>query len=588
MVHTEIRPTFTIGVTGHRDLAESCLTEVADRTGKFLASIRTRLPGVELVLMSGMADGADRLAARCAIDNQIRVVALLPMERQAYEEDFSAQSLTEFHAFLGHPLVRTVELPGAFVETAERGSGQALERDACYKNLSRVLIQKSNLLLALWDGTDTGLIGGTSDVVLSYLGGFDAHASPTQSMQYVPPGAQALGSLEYALWVPVRRRSAAREIDVPTAAVFLSGIKNTKALVQHQRIPEGLSDRIEQLADYCADARVLTATGKGELSWGLPDHPVKASQDDPENLLQRIETEFIRADGLAIFFQGHSDRMFKAFSFVGALLGLLFLVYGSFPTDNMLLYGYIAVFVASYIVYHWAHRQRWLLKHVMYRLLAEVLRVRFFLRRTGAEGLVDAIAIARFVGIDRLDGFDWILQLLKSVAPRTESAPESVERSTALLAAVKADWVDDQAGYFARKIRVMRERNRRVEGVKSLLVTTVLVVIVALICFEAPLLTAIPGGEVSYKSALVFLMGLFPFWLAVWELYHDKMATTELLWQYRNQAETFAVAAYRLEQTDDSAERRKVVSDLATHALLESYQWAIQRIQREHDPPSVV
>ena len=42
------------------------------------------------------------------------------------------------------------------------------------------------------------------------------------------------------------------------------------------------------------------------------------------------------------------------------------------------------------------------------------------------------------------------------------------------------------------------------------------------------------------KDLLLFVMGLLPVWLGIWELYQDKMATRELLWQYRNQLSHFS------------------------------------------------
>jgi hypothetical protein len=34
-------------------------------------------------------------------------------------------------------------------------------------------------------------------------------------------------------------------------------------------------------------------------------------------------------------------------------------------------------------------------------------------------------------------------------------------------------------------------------------------------------------------------MGLLPLWLGIWEIYQHRMATKELLWQYRNKSLVF-------------------------------------------------
>jgi hypothetical protein len=261
-------------------------------------------------------------------------------------------------------------------------------------------------------------------------------------------------------------------------------------------------------------------------------------------------------------------------------------VYAKLVASNIFLYGYVILFVASFAIYMLAANRQWLAKHIMYRLIAETLRVRFFLRRAGADHLVNLTSIARLSGIDRLDRFGWILQLFKDSEPISQSSAVDEDLSGSLLSTAKEQWVDDQSQYFSNKIRSMHKEHHRVERIKATLIMIVLAAVVVLIFFKYPLLTNMPGSEISYKSFLVFLMGLFPFWLAVWELYHNKMATKELLWQYRNQANSFALAEYQLDQSGNIDERRRVIADLATKALLENYQWTIQRIQREHEPPA--
>src|SRR5205823_13447230 len=48
------------------------------------------------------------------------------------------------------------------------------------------------------------------------------------------------------------------------------------------------------------------------------------------------------------------------------------------------------------------------------------------------------------------------------------------------------------------------------------------------------------------KNTLTFTMGLLAVLLGVWELHQNKMATRELLWQYRNQLSHFSRARAQL------------------------------------------
>jgi hypothetical protein len=88
------------------------------------------------------------------------------------------------------------------------------------------------------------------------------------------------------------------------------------------------------------------------------------------------------------------------------------------------------------------------------------------------------------------------------------------------------------------------------------------------------------------KTLLVFLMGLLPLWLALWELYQGKMAVRELAWQYSNQAMLFSEASRRLESIEDENAKLTIIEDLADSSLTEVLQWTVHRFHRDHEPPT--
>jgi hypothetical protein len=92
-------------------------------------------------------------------------------------------------------------------------------------------------------------------------------------------------------------------------------------------------------------------------------------------------------------------------------------------------------------------------------------------------------------------------------------------------------------------------------------------------------------GSVTLHSVLTFTMGLLAVGLGIWELHQNKMATRELLWQYRNQLEHFSVARTQLSRTTSGGRRRQILADLGKDSLMESYLWTIHRYHREHEPP---
>ena len=193
------RTEFVVGVSGHRDLDPSEWTRAKLGIKDFLTSLSKYLPDTEILVMSGLADGADRLVSRVALDLGLRVVAALPMTQERYEEDFTSESVTEFRELLAAPGVGSFELGNE-------------DRDACYSSLTDCLRRKSNILLTLWDGVDTQLAGGTSDTLSSFLTDNHRSGERTSRIEFVKkePVSQCGQKFRLLDTCPSFRRSRAR------------------------------------------------------------------------------------------------------------------------------------------------------------------------------------------------------------------------------------------------------------------------------------------------------------------------------------------------------------------------------------------
>jgi hypothetical protein len=117
--------------------------------------------------MTGMAHGADLLVVRAALQAGWQIDAALPLPLERHLEDFDTDSAAELRAVLGDPAVTCTVLPapaGADLD-AKHGAG----RSVFYSNLTQALIDRTDLLLALWDGKASSRPGGTADTVRRYL-----------------------------------------------------------------------------------------------------------------------------------------------------------------------------------------------------------------------------------------------------------------------------------------------------------------------------------------------------------------------------------------------------------------------------------
>lgn len=148
--------TVKIGVTGHRFLAEIEKLEAA--VERALGMMEKAFPGRRLVVISPLAEGADRLVARAVLAREgAGLVVPLPLPVDDYLEDFAtAESKAEFRELLAKA-EEVIELPAAPT------------REAAYEQVGQYVLAHSDVLIALWDGQGAQGQGGTADIVYTAL-----------------------------------------------------------------------------------------------------------------------------------------------------------------------------------------------------------------------------------------------------------------------------------------------------------------------------------------------------------------------------------------------------------------------------------
>lgn len=146
-----------IGVTGHRRIADPGPVRVEvgralDRAQALGAHPGRPLPAIEVI--SPLAEGADRLVVQEALKRPAsRLVVPLPLDREEYERDFAEDaSRAEFDQLLACAS-EVITLPAA------------RSRTAAYEAAGRYVVDRCDVLLALWDGRPTQGHGGTAEIV---------------------------------------------------------------------------------------------------------------------------------------------------------------------------------------------------------------------------------------------------------------------------------------------------------------------------------------------------------------------------------------------------------------------------------------
>ena len=154
-----------IGITGHIGLDPTKMEKLNRGIDKTIEHIERSFPKRYLTVFSPLAVGADRAVARKLLERKgSRLIAVLPMPEAEYLCDFGpsdlhrddyegAEARKEFRHWLSHRAIETIVM---------RGSAT---RDESYEKVGYYIAERSDVMIAVWDGRASQGRGGTADIV---------------------------------------------------------------------------------------------------------------------------------------------------------------------------------------------------------------------------------------------------------------------------------------------------------------------------------------------------------------------------------------------------------------------------------------
>jgi hypothetical protein len=218
-----------IGVTGHRDLREEDVPRLEAEVARVIAGLRADYLDAEtpIIVLSALAEGADRLVARVALKQGARLIAPLPMPPEEYRRDFEpglkSGSAAEFDRLLAQASAAPVVpfAPGSSLDQVRHDPKKRAEQ---YRAVGLFIVQHSNIVVAVWDGDETNMAtGGTAEVVKLAREGIPLEVSRS-----------ARASLDGSEIAPVVHVGAARQKG--TAPAGAVGVERWgRAVVDHYR-----------------------------------------------------------------------------------------------------------------------------------------------------------------------------------------------------------------------------------------------------------------------------------------------------------------------------------------------------------------
>jgi len=553
-----------VAVTGHRDLLEHEYDGITNETEKFLSDLMRDFTERRIEVMSPLAEGADRIVARVALDLGLELIAPLPMEQSEYRKDFqTAASRAEFDELC-------LQASQVLVLSAE-----STDRDRLYAQLGVFLSAHCHILLAIWDGKLGKRLGGTAQVVKFH------HDNVMDG--YVPTMVTAQQMLIDDESDLVFHIVCSRDRENGEPAPGLEPLETgwyTKNIAEPRSdsLPEQHRQIFKRSNEFSRDA-IRFGDSIDAQGWSLID-------DTPERDLpcgaRTIDRLFRAADWLAIHYRWRTLLFLRVAHILAFLMGLLFILYTDLWAEEYLMSLFLVCFAVAAAVQYTAKRRCWHRKYLDYRTLAEGLRVQFY---WAAAGVVSD-SVARYSHDNYLQAQDAELGWIRNVMRVAGLESDALRKQSDLgLRFAEREWIGAQGrggqlDFFLTKLAQGTRHNRVTEnlGRVSLAVSAFVVSVSVLL---GDLLSA------NMNSLLITIMGTALLIFGIRHAYAYGTAERELIKQYEFMARIYANARYRLDEVTGPEQKRQILLALGKSALGEHAQWIMMYRERSVDQTEI-
>ena len=472
-----------IGVVGHRDLRPEDGPRLSETVSKILGDLKKEWESGKsesgpIMLLCGLAKGADQLVARVAVNKGIRLVAILPMSRELYERDFTGdvEALKQFRV-LWNKAHAHVELPLCEGSTQSDVSIPGLSRDRQYEQLGVYIVQHSYILIALWDGVSIKATGGTSQVVNMKLNNCVSHPTVERNLLDVP----TVGPVFQIVTPRLDNQTPPNAFCI---RVYWPDNEFGKApdlqLLAYDPIAHQV---LQRLKTYNRDWLKLRSKLKSKLK-SSQESVLPPSQYSSE--AEFLLSQFAVADTMAGYFKQWMDHTVIQYLILlliaGLLLSMIFYFYplssscepanqsgisdrlmlllrnpeNYLGTSPYLIIAYGLTMCAIYGVYAMAKKADYHNKYHDYRALAEGLRVQVYWHLAGINK-----SAADYYLHHQISELDWIRCAIKSLCLRvSHKTPDAMPS----FVVINQSWVARQLEYFESAEKYNARRAQRLQA----------------------------------------------------------------------------------------------------------------------------
>ncbi len=559
------------GVTGHRDLQPEDLPYLEQRVREIFLAIQSKYKNSPIALLSPLAEGADRLVAKVALEIGANLIVPLPMPAAEYEKDFiDSTSKSEF-ADLRSKSSACFELPLVEENTLQSISKSGPERDRQYEQVGAYIAQHSQILIALWNGVDDGKVAGTAAVVRFKFQGVPAVYAASPSVLSRPESGPVYHVRTPRISNP-RVKGVAFEVDELYPDYWGEKARAQKAYDQMLRCVD----------EFNADVRRNHASMLGNIA---DSRSYVVTEDQLMELapgLRVILDRYAVSDVMAQMFQKMRFRTIRGLYGLVLVSFLVFQIYLEFWRTPGLLLPYPILSMVAIAWYLYARSREYERKHQDYRALAEAIRVQFFWSLTG----VGANAADHYLRKHKGE-LEWIRYAIRVWGINGDQITRTNPNTIAL---AQAQWVVDQAKWFRKRSGENATAIRKYHRSSQVLFIASLSLAFVLLLLELFGARNHQVFEVLIHPLMIFAIVSPLAAAATIQGYLEKLVLSEQLKQYERMTGIYEFAAVGLQKAiaqSQPAGALAILLELGKEALTENGDWILLHRARPLDLPII-
>lgn len=421
-------------------------------------------PGTPLILLTAMADGADRLVTEVASDLSnsgidIRIVPVLPMARAVYARQLRDAEYRDgkFSEILDRHSEATLQVPHLATDEALCGTDAASDsaRRQQYVLASLLIARWSRILVAIWDGADlpdpqqrANVLGGTAHTVhmkrTGDLGSTEVVRLLDEVAKRDPQFAQLLG-----------HEGAPLEVVAPGPILWISPKEPAAPVLLR---PANCDDArsVRRYDAYFREVLGRLAEFNTEVGAGVADmepSPFERHPDGIPNHVRDANATYAAANALAKRHQRTSRRIVTSIHGLAGASVVGFLLYahllpGDSPAMDFSLLAYLALVAFADWIFLRTTSAGVQHRYWDYRALAEALRVHLAWRLMCIDTPVSHLYLRR-----QKSELDWIRYAMDGVSLMLPPTPRIAPHDKPAIENVLVHWVGGQLSFYRTQSR---------------------------------------------------------------------------------------------------------------------------------------